>query len=131
MTALQRVGCAGLAIWLHITSTMAAAVNPRDVAPYLNPSLPPPERAADLLDRMTWEEKIGQLGGVRRAFGTSTGKPTFNRSSFETVHATQNGQVGASVSVPLINSNEIRKAHALPIASISLVIEMRRKDCQQ
>ena len=30
---------------------------------YLDPSLPVEERVADLLDRMTIEEKIGQLAG--------------------------------------------------------------------
>jgi hypothetical protein len=62
--------------------------------PYLDSTLPPFRRADDLLGRMTWEEKVGQLGGIRRAFGTSNGKPVFNRTVYETTRSTQNGQIG-------------------------------------
>src|ERR1700747_1213743 len=36
------------------------------VPPYRNPKLPVPDRVADLLQRMTLEEKVDQLAGGRR-----------------------------------------------------------------
>ncbi|KAI1209302.1 glycoside hydrolase family 3 protein [Annulohypoxylon truncatum] len=61
---------------------------------YLDSSLSPKERAADLLQRMTWEEKVGQLGGVRRTLVHTNGQATFNKTAFDAVHKTQNGQIG-------------------------------------
>ncbi|KAI0882348.1 glycoside hydrolase family 3 protein [Annulohypoxylon maeteangense] len=61
---------------------------------YLDSSLPPKERAADLLQRMTWEEKVGQLGGVRRTLGRTNGQATLNKTAFDIAHKTQNGQIG-------------------------------------
>lgn len=69
-------------------------VTSHDKAVYLNASLSASERATDLLQRMTWEEKIGQLGGIRRALTRSNGEVTFNRTSFEMTRKTQNGQIG-------------------------------------
>ena len=40
--------------------------NNRDQLKYKNPSLPVEERVADLLDRMTLEEKVGQLNQMIR-----------------------------------------------------------------
>lgn len=65
-----------------------------DSPAYLNSSLSPKERAADLLQRMTWEEKVGQLGGVRKTLGRTDGQATFNKTAFDLVHKTQNGQIG-------------------------------------
>jgi len=39
----------------------------RQKPPYLNPSLPPEQRAADLVHRMTLEEKASQLVNQARA----------------------------------------------------------------
>lgn len=61
---------------------------------YLDSSLSPKERAADLLQRMTWEEKVGQLGGVRRTLTHTNGQAVFNKTAFDIVHKTQNGQIG-------------------------------------
>ncbi|KAI2630192.1 glycoside hydrolase family 3 protein [Hypomontagnella submonticulosa] len=66
----------------------------KDTPAYLDSSLPPKDRAADLLKRMTWEEKVGQLGGVRRTLGRTGGQATFNKTAFDIVHKTQNGQIG-------------------------------------
>ncbi|RYP61788.1 hypothetical protein DL770_009713 [Monosporascus sp. CRB-9-2] len=66
----------------------------RDQLPYLDPSLSPSERAADLLNRMTWEERVGQLGGIRRAMSRVNGQPSFNRTSFEEIREIQNGNIG-------------------------------------
>ncbi|KAM0270643.1 hypothetical protein ACHAQH_009359 [Verticillium albo-atrum] len=79
-------------------SALCAAVEPIKASnvslPYQDPSLPPTERAKDLLSRMTWAEKVGQLGGIRRAVGRTSGKPTFNETSFNAIRKTQNGQIG-------------------------------------
>lgn len=50
------------------------------------------ERAQSLLARMTWEEKIGQMGGVRRLFGPGA---SFNSTSFQQIYDDlQQGQIG-------------------------------------
>ncbi|KAI0150084.1 glycoside hydrolase family 3 protein [Hypoxylon sp. NC0597] len=78
--------------------------------PYLDLSLSPKERAADLIQRMTWEEKVGQLGGIRRPLTRTDGKAIFNKTSFDTIRKTQNGQIGLGVQynyakdiLPIIN----------------------------
>lgn len=65
-----------------------------DSPAYNDSSLSPKERAADLLQRMTWEEKVGQLGGVRKTLGRTNGLATFNKTAFDLIHKTQNGQIG-------------------------------------
>ncbi|CAG9948284.1 unnamed protein product [Clonostachys rosea f. rosea IK726] len=74
----------------------AMALYTRDdtLVPYLDPKLPARDRAVDLLGRMTLEEKVGQLGGIRRVASRSNGKLTFNQTSFEHIRETQNGQIG-------------------------------------
>ncbi|VUC35242.1 unnamed protein product [Clonostachys rosea] len=74
--------------------TMAIYIRDDALVPYLDPKLSARDRAADLLGRMTWEEKVGQLGGIRRVASRSNGKLTFNRTSFEKTRETQNGQIG-------------------------------------
>ncbi|KAH7381484.1 periplasmic beta-glucosidase [Phaeosphaeria sp. MPI-PUGE-AT-0046c] len=78
---------------------------------YKNTSLSPAQRADDLLRSLTWDEKIGQMGGIRAAFRSVNGKPQFNRTSFEQIRATQNGQIGygqqanwAADILPLMNN---------------------------
>ncbi|KAK3302826.1 alkaline-phosphatase-like protein [Chaetomium strumarium] len=48
------------------------------------------QRAKDLLKQMTWEEKIGQMGGVRRVLSSGT---TVN-PQYDTIRQMQNGQMG-------------------------------------
>lgn len=61
------------------------------VPSYLDSSLSPRVRAEQLLKLMTWEEKIGQMGGIRRLFSANV---TFNQTSFDEIHKLQNGQIG-------------------------------------
>lgn len=65
--------------------------------PYMDASLTPAQRADDLLQRLTWAEKIGQLGGIRRAFGSVNGSAQFNKTSFDQIRSTQSGQIGMCV----------------------------------
>lgn len=65
-----------------------------NTARYLNASLTPAERADDLLQRLTWEEKVGQMGGIRSPFSSVNGSISFNTTSFEKIKCTQNGQIG-------------------------------------
>ena len=51
----------GLASQAYAQSTSAAAAKPMADAPYWNASLPTDQRVADLLARMTLEEKIAQI----------------------------------------------------------------------
>jgi hypothetical protein len=48
------------------------------------------QQAKDLLKQMTWEEKIGQMGGVRRVLSSGT---TVN-PQYDTTRKMQNGQLG-------------------------------------
>ncbi|KAI8305868.1 Periplasmic beta-glucosidase [Colletotrichum sp. SAR11_240] len=61
---------------------------------YQDASRSPEERADDLLKLMTWEEKVGQLGGVRRLAERVNGALSYNETSFEEIRKTQNGQIG-------------------------------------
>ncbi|KAL2875639.1 hypothetical protein SGCOL_009100 [Colletotrichum sp. CLE4] len=61
---------------------------------YLDSTRSPTERANDLLRLMTWEEKVGQLGGIRRLAETVNGKVSYNETLFEEIRKTQNGQIG-------------------------------------
>lgn len=61
------------------------------VLPYKDASLTPTERADDLLSRMNWEEKIGQMGGFRRFANANL---TFNRTNYEIFTKDQNGILG-------------------------------------
>ncbi|KAI0903364.1 beta-glucosidase [Ustulina deusta] len=82
-------------VGLHLLLCIALAVAQHDSKhPYLNPSYTPEERAEDLLKLMTWEEKIGQLGGARRLFDRVNGKPSFNETALAITLETQDGQIG-------------------------------------
>lgn len=98
------LAAAATALLLSSTSCVGVAANAVALqsrqgngTAYRNPALPPAERAADLLARMTWEEKIGQLGGIRKSVSRVDGLPSFNRSSFESIRETQNGNLGEFV----------------------------------
>jgi beta-glucosidase len=73
------------------TSCPVATLSSSNGAIYLDPSSFPRKRAGDLLERMTWEEKIGQMGGVRRLLSAGL---AFNRTSYDQVRALQNGILG-------------------------------------
>ncbi|KAF2177749.1 glycoside hydrolase family 3 protein [Zopfia rhizophila CBS 207.26] len=73
------------------TSCLVATLPSSNGAIYLDPSSSAKERAEDLLKRMTWEEKIGQMGGVRRLLSAGL---AFNRTSYDQVRALQNGILG-------------------------------------
>ncbi|KAF6795897.1 periplasmic beta-glucosidase [Colletotrichum sojae] len=81
----------GLALGGMFTLASAASISNGSV--YLDASLSPKERADDLLRLMTWEEKVGQLGGIRRLAENVNGKLSFNETSFEEIRKTQNGQI--------------------------------------
>ncbi|EXF81947.1 beta-glucosidase [Colletotrichum fioriniae PJ7] len=81
-----------LALCQLIRISCAVAVSNGPV--YLDSARSPTERADDLLRLMTWEEKIGQLGGIRRLAETVNGKVSYNETLFEEIRKTQNGQIG-------------------------------------
>ncbi|KAH8898982.1 beta-glucosidase [Thozetella sp. PMI_491] len=68
---------------------LAESCGPRPI--YQNASYSPTERAQDLLPRLTWQEKIGQLGGVRRLLGPGL---SFNQTAYDVLAKTQNGILG-------------------------------------
>jgi len=63
-------------------SLLASAVAQESVPDYRNPTLPLEQRVADLLKRMTLEEKVNELtGGRRYAFLDTTGQFTADRAA--------------------------------------------------
>ncbi|KAL4412814.1 beta-glucosidase [Colletotrichum abscissum] len=81
-----------LALWQFIRISCATAAS--NGSAYLDSTRSPAERADDLLRLMSWEEKIGQLGGIRRLAETVNGKISYNETLFEEIRKTQNGQIG-------------------------------------
>ena len=63
----------------------------QDKLVYKDPSYTALERATDLLERMTWEEKVGQMGGVRALLGADL---AFNETSYNSIRQLQNGILG-------------------------------------
>ncbi|KAH0430416.1 periplasmic beta-glucosidase [Colletotrichum camelliae] len=75
--------------------TVHASITPQfNHSLYQDASRSPKERADDLLALMTWEEKVGQLGGIRRLAERVNGALSYNETSFEEIRKTQNGQIG-------------------------------------
>ena len=60
---------------------------------YRNPDYTPRERAQDLLELMTWEEKVGQMGGIRQLFGENL---SFNETKYENFRKVGDGTLGKS-----------------------------------
>ncbi|TDZ35597.1 Periplasmic beta-glucosidase [Colletotrichum spinosum] len=83
-----------LAVTLGQLFGVANAALQSNGSTYRDSSRSPKERADDLLGRMTWDEKVGQLGGIRRLAERVNGQVSFNKTSFEEIRATQNGQIG-------------------------------------
>ncbi|PSR82142.1 glycoside hydrolase superfamily [Coniella lustricola] len=86
---------------------------------YQNPSHSAKDRAADLLSRMTWVQKIGQMGGVRRLLGSDM---SFNQTSYEILAEYQNGILGfgenynlASDVLPIANMVREEQIHSTPL----------------
>jgi hypothetical protein len=82
--------CAAAADLLH-SPELRRRDSCQDGVVYKNPSCTPQLRARDLLSRMTWEEKVGQMGGIRRLLGANY---TFNRTYYDTYSPLQNGILG-------------------------------------
>ena len=57
--------------WIAVLVLPAACLGQNRVPDYRNPKLPTPDRAADLLKRMTLEEKVDQLAAGRRRMMTN------------------------------------------------------------
>lgn len=51
------------------------------------------QRAQQLLDQMTWKEKIGQMGGIRQILPRGV---EFNQTFFDDLYELQNGNIGQS-----------------------------------
>ncbi|OAA61990.1 Glycoside hydrolase, superfamily [Niveomyces insectorum RCEF 264] len=58
---------------------------------YKNASYTAQERAADLLPRLSWQDKVGQMGGVRRILAANL---AFNQTSYDALTEYQNGILG-------------------------------------
>lgn len=83
-----------IGLGLGLASAVQAAGNSSSTPIYKDPSFSAHDRAADLLAKMTWAEKIGQMGGVRRLLGTNL---SFNQTSYDILSQYQNGILGESL----------------------------------
>lgn len=76
----------------HVSVVQAAGNSTNNSTPiYKDASYSASDRASDLLSRMTWAEKIGQMGGVRRLLGSGL---SFNQTSYDIISQYQNGILG-------------------------------------
>ncbi|KAF6794671.1 periplasmic beta-glucosidase [Colletotrichum musicola] len=91
---MVRLTSSSLALAMGGMLALASAASNSSGSAYLDASPSPKERADDFLRLMTWEEKVGQLGGIRRLAENVNGKLSFNETSFEEIRKTQNGQIG-------------------------------------
>lgn len=69
----------------------SALVAGTSVPIYKNSSYNAAQRAADLLPRLTWSQKVGQMGGVRRLLGSQL---SLNQTNVDILLETQNGILG-------------------------------------
>jgi len=74
MSGKLRLAAAALAASLVVALVASAVAGGADPLPYENPSLPVKQRVADLLSRMTLEEKVGQMTQAER--GAVTDNPS-------------------------------------------------------
>lgn len=83
----------GVGVGVGVASVAQAAGNSTNSSTpiYRDPSFSALDRATDLLARMTWPEKIGQMGGVRRLLGSNL---SFNQTSYDILSQYQNGILG-------------------------------------
>lgn len=51
----------------------------------------PRQRAEALLGKMTWEEKIAQMGGIRRLLKLG---PSIDQENFDKIYELQHGNIG-------------------------------------
>jgi hypothetical protein len=59
-----------LYLWISLVALKAFAQASADAwngSVYENPTYSPEERARDLLGRLTWQEKVAQMGGMRQS----------------------------------------------------------------
>lgn len=71
------------------TAFSAAVLEPRqNASAWKDPSLSASQRADSLLVHLSWEEKIGQMGGIRQLLGVND---TFNRTTWNTLYPLQHG----------------------------------------
>lgn len=72
----------------HIMSTTLCGKN-GDI--YKDTTCTSSQRAHDLLSRMSWTEKVKQLGGIRQVLGENM---SFNKTKFDIFNEAQNGNIG-------------------------------------
>ncbi len=114
-------------VGLHLLLYIALAVAQHDSKhPYLNPSYTPEERAEDLLKLMTWEEKIGQLGGARRLFDRVNGKPSFNETALAITLETQDGQIGMK---QCFIAAHVKRPYETPITNFTCRLWITAQPC--
>lgn len=119
--------------WLLIVLaflSLSAVVAQDEVLPYLNPDLPVEERVIDLLERMTLEEKIGQMTLIEKdsiqpdavtryhigaILSGGGGYPTGNNTVegwTDMVHAYQDAALATRLAIPMIYGVDAVHGHS-------------------
>ncbi|ETI23267.1 hypothetical protein G647_05066 [Cladophialophora carrionii CBS 160.54] len=74
---------------LDISTASSAVLLPRQGdSTWQDTGLPAAQRADALLPQLSWEEKIAQMGGIRRLLGANA---TFNRTAWDALYPLQHG----------------------------------------
>jgi hypothetical protein len=76
-----RIGLSKALLFALIPFLLAVAARPQEKAPYLDSRLPHEQRIADLLSRMTLEEKVAQLTSAMERMALLTARDCFSRSA--------------------------------------------------
>ncbi|KAJ5709565.1 hypothetical protein N7493_009856 [Penicillium malachiteum] len=89
MKLLSPVAVSLLAVFPHVSSVKACGNNGVDI--YKDITCSSTQRTEDLLSRMSWTDKVKQLGGIRQILGEDV---SFNKTKFEIFNEAQNGNIG-------------------------------------
>lgn len=125
---MNRSGTRGVTFFIAFICLMACVANSQETSnlPYMNPKLSPEERAADLVHRMTLEEKATQLVNQARAI-PRLGVPAYDWWS-EALHGVAvNGTTEFPEPIGLAATFDVSRIHEMAIA---IGIEGRIKHAQ-
>jgi beta-glucosidase len=80
---------------LKISAALSAVLLARQgSSAWQDRSLPAAQRAENLLLQLSWEEKIGQMGGIRQLLQPNA---TFNRTTWNDLYPLQHGILSESI----------------------------------
>lgn len=88
---MRLLGCAAVLLTVLPQYVMSTAVCGNNGDIYKDTTCISSQRAVDLLSRMSWTEKVKQLGGIRQVLGENM---SFNKTNFDIFNKAQDGNIG-------------------------------------